>query len=92
MNIGQALKKIRKSRKMKALDVARISGITCNTISLSENSARPPRHTTMESLAKVYNIPVGMIYLMGIELEDIPSDKLELWQEFEKLREKMLEG
>lgn len=86
MNLGKALKHIRKERNLKAKEVSQITGMNPNSISMMETNKSVPKLSTLATLADLYKTDVARIYLMAIEPEDIPEKNRHLWDDFDKLR------
>lgn len=94
MNISESLKKIRKLKGLTQVDLAKKAGITQTSYSQIENGLNKPRKETLERIARALDIPIDVIYLMGIELEDVPAHKKEdfkhLFPTVKELLEKLL--
>lgn len=86
MDIGKALKYIRKERNLKAKEVSQITGMNPNTISMMESNKTVPSKSTLATIADLYKTDIARIYLMAIEPEDIPEKNRHLWDDFDKLR------
>ena len=106
MNIGNKIKNLRKSRKMRQEDFAQKIGVSRSTLSCYEIGQRTPTLKTLQEIATIFG--VGLDYF-GLSAKDeafdllarakdvfedrtIPdSTKEELYQEFMKLYLQMKE-
>ena len=73
MNLGSAIKKIRKDRKISQKDLAKKSDISGSSLSQIENGQKRPTDYTLQSIAHALNVTDAYIYLSAINIGDIPT-------------------
>jgi len=64
-NIGEKIRETRKSKNLTLQDVARMSGLTTSLLSQIENSKANPSITTLLTIAKILNTPLGSLFDVG---------------------------
>ena len=74
MNVGNAIKQIRKSQDMSQAALSEATGITQAALSQIENGKRPGT-TTLKKICLALQVPEALIYAMAIEREDVPPEK-----------------
>jgi len=77
MNIGEAIKNIRRAKGLKQCDVARQSGITQSYLSRVENDVNLPNIYCLKSIANVLDVALPIIIFESLEEKDIKPEKLE---------------
>lgn len=75
MNIGTAIKTLRKQKELGQKDLAEMCNISVNALSLIETNVTFPQKTTIEKICNALNIPVSYLLLFSITDEDIPEEK-----------------
>lgn len=80
MKIGQAIKELRKKANIKQGELAKTIGISNNAMCLIETNQTIPHGNTIKKISEALNIPVPLIYLMSIEINDINKDKVEIYK------------
>jgi transcriptional regulator with XRE-family HTH domain len=78
MKIGKAIQELRKQSGLSQAALARKVNITQAALSGIENGNRPTDET-MKKLCVALNVPESLIYAMGMEKEDVPDEKKELY-------------
>lgn len=78
MNIGNAIKEIRKSKGMSQLQLAEAADITQAALSGIENGNRP-NPGTLEKISHVLGVPESLIYAMAMEKGDVREEKRVLY-------------
>jgi len=78
MNIGKAIKELRKQQGMSQSELAKAAQITQAALSGIE-TGNLPNHVTMQKLSDVLGVPESLIYAMGIEKDDVPEEKKVLY-------------
>ena len=79
MNIGSAIKELRKRQGLSQSELAAKAGLTQATLSKIENGTRPGDQT-LKHLSTALKVPESLIYVMGIEKSDVPPGKQELYE------------
>ena len=80
MNIGKAIKELRKEQGLNQAELAKSSNITQAALSQIENGKRPGT-TTIVNLAKALNVSESLIYVMGMEKGDVPKQNQRLYDD-----------
>ena len=75
MNIGTAIKILRKQKGLSQKDLNEKTGISINALSLIETNATFPQKGTIKSICEVLEIPVSYLLFFAISEEDIPENK-----------------
>jgi transcriptional regulator with XRE-family HTH domain len=78
MNIGNAIRQIRKNQDMSQAALSGATGITQAALSQIENGKRPGTGT-MKKICKALQMPEALVYVMAIEKEDVPPEKALLY-------------
>jgi transcriptional regulator with XRE-family HTH domain len=79
MNIGLAIKTIRKRLNIKQYELAISCGISHTSLCLIENAVKLPSHNTFDRLCQQLSIPPELIYIMAIEQKDVRPDKMDVY-------------
>lgn len=80
MNIGKAIKELRKTQKFNQEELAIKAGITQAALSAIENGVRP-NPETLKNLSAALNVSEALIYIMGMDRSDVPASKHDLYDE-----------
>lgn len=91
MNIGKAIVKLRKAKKLSQGDLAKICKISQTSLSQIEKGYKKPRTTTLKKISKALDIPETIIHFSGLEISDIPKSKKYLFKELYPVVEKLIE-
>lgn len=75
MNIGNAIKTIRKKRGLTQGQLSDEVGMSTNAICNIETAKAWPPVETLNKIANALNVPQSYILLFSIEEEDVPEDK-----------------
>lgn len=75
MNIGNAIRELRKTRNLSQEELATRAGITQAALSAIEIKGVRPSSETLTSLCNVLGVPESLIYVMGMEKGDVPEHK-----------------
>lgn len=71
MNVGQAIKMCRSRRGLSQTELARRADCSVSYLSMLENSQRDPTLSTIEKIAHALNIPVGILFFLGSDKEEL---------------------
>lgn len=79
MNIGIAIRTIRKQRtpQLNQSEFAKLIGITQTYLSQIETGAKTPNISVLETISKEFEIPLPIIFWLGISEDDIADHKKE---------------
>lgn len=80
MKIGQTIKDLRKLKGVKQKDFCKIIGISQNALCQIEGDVAYPHSNTLKSIAKAFDMPEQMIYLLSIKESDVPKHKKEAYR------------
>nr|WP_320039045.1 helix-turn-helix transcriptional regulator [uncultured Bacteroides sp.] len=75
MDIGIAIKTLRKRKKISQKDLAKECNLSVNALCNIENNISFPQKSTISRICEVLNIPTSYLLFFSISDEDIPSDK-----------------
>jgi transcriptional regulator with XRE-family HTH domain len=78
MNIGKAIRELRKSADLSQADLAKKTAITQAALSQIENGKRPGTET-LKKISTALEVPESLIYVMGLEKDDVPEEKALLY-------------
>lgn len=78
MNIGNAVKEIRKRKGISQKDLASKIGISTNALCSIEKEKTFPSNNNIENICNALDIPQSVLLLFSINTEDIPEHKREL--------------
>ena len=73
MNLGQAIKTIRKKKGMSQKDLAGKAGISANALCSIERDEAWPTKTTINLICDALEIPVSALLFASIEEQDVPT-------------------
>lgn len=80
MNLGQAIKDLRKDKGIKQGAFANQCGITPAYLSQIENNRREPNLSTLKLISEKLDTPLPVIFFKSMNDEDIPDDKKEIYK------------
>jgi transcriptional regulator with XRE-family HTH domain len=89
MDLGKAIKEIRKSKGFSQERLAKAAGVTQAALSQIENGKRPGS-STLQKISSALEIPESLIYAMGIEKGDVPEKNQLLYDELFPVVESMI--
>jgi transcriptional regulator with XRE-family HTH domain len=92
MKTGQAIKELRKKRKITQYSLAKKSGISQPYMCQIENDKRAAEVKTLKKIAKVLNVPVIVINLKAMEEKDIQKDKIIIYRKLKPIIDELMEG
>lgn len=75
MNIGTAIKSIRKEKGLGQKELADKCGLSINALSQIETNSSFPHKATIEKIASSLEVPVSYLLFFSISEEDVPEDK-----------------
>jgi transcriptional regulator with XRE-family HTH domain len=80
MNLGKAIKELRKSEGLSQQELSVAANITQAALSQIENGKRPGS-ATLNKLSKALKVPVSLIYVLGMERDEVPKEKMQLYND-----------
>ena len=78
MNIGKAIKLCRNRRGLSQAKLAKLADCSVSYLSLLENSQRDPTLSTIENVALALNVPIGILFFLGAEKNEMSGFDREL--------------
>ncbi len=78
MNVGQAIKMCRSRRGISQTELAQRADCSVSYLSLLENNQRDPTLSTVEKIAIALNVPVGILFFLAADRNDISGMDKEL--------------
>lgn len=75
MDIGTAIKLIRKSKGLSQFELHQKCGLTVNAISQIETGITFPQKNSIESICQALEVPVSYLLFFAISEEDVPEEK-----------------
>ena len=78
MNLGLAIKEIRKQKSLSQTELAKKASLSQTALSQIEGGKRPGINT-LKKISKALEIPESLIYVMAIEKQDVPTKKQTLY-------------
>lgn len=75
MNIGNAIKAIRKKLEITQSELAEKCGLSQTSLSQIETGAKRPSQKTISKLCKSMDIPESLIYIVAMQDADVPESK-----------------
>jgi transcriptional regulator with XRE-family HTH domain len=91
MDLGNAIKTLRKHKKITQKQLAELSGISTNALCSIETGQSYPSMTTIKKICSSLNVPESYLLLFSITEDDIPEGKKILYRTLcEPLREELI--
>lgn len=75
MNLGVAIKSVRKQLGITQQELAEKSGISQTSLSQIENAVKRPSNKTIQSICGVLEIPEAVVYILAMQDTDVPMNK-----------------
>lgn len=80
MNIGTAIRILRKEKGLSQGELAKMCNISINALSQIETNSSFPQKNTIIKICESLSIPVSYLLFFSISDEDIPEDKRNVFQ------------
>ena len=90
MDIGTAIKSIRTRKKITQKDLAAKCGISANALCSIEKNASFPSKETINKICDALEIPVSYLLFFSITEEDVPEEKLGIFNALKEPIQKIL--
>lgn len=81
MNIGAAIREVRKNRGISQVELSKAAGISQSALSFIEKGRTRAGGNTLQKLCKELNIAESLLYIMAVDKMDIPKNKRALYRE-----------
>lgn len=75
MNIGIAIRSIRRQSGMPQFELAEKCGISQTSLSQIENGAKRPSTRTLQKVCEILDVPQSIIYILGMQETDVPASR-----------------
>ncbi len=79
MNIGYAIKSIRRQLGITQYDLADKCGISQTSLSQIENGIKRPSNRTIKKVCEVLDVPESVIYIIGMQDTDVPVSRKDVY-------------
>jgi transcriptional regulator with XRE-family HTH domain len=76
MNIGRAVKEIRKEKDIRQKEITAVVGVSSNVLSHIEHGDWIPRWDSLEKIAKALNTTTGEIIFRALDAEDLTKEQI----------------
>jgi transcriptional regulator with XRE-family HTH domain len=80
MNVGKAIKELRKRQALSQEELAAKAKMTQAALSQIENGKRPGTET-LKKISAALGVSESLVYVMGLEREDVPEERISLYDE-----------
>jgi len=92
MDLGFAIKTARQYLDFSQEKLSEKTGLSQTSISQIENGVKAPSRKTIDKICKALYVPEDILYILGIQGEDISSKRKEMFQKlYPKIRELAIE-
>lgn len=78
MNVGQAIKMCRTRRGISQTELANRAACSVSYLSMLENNKRDPTLSTLTKIAHALNVPIGILFFLAAEREELGGIDKEL--------------
>jgi transcriptional regulator with XRE-family HTH domain len=90
MNLGKQIKDIRKSKNLTQAELANLSGITQTYLSQLERNKKEPNLSTLKTISFKLDIPIQILLIKSMTIEDIPKAKKSVFKNIIPLLENFI--
>lgn len=90
MNLGAAIKEIRKAKRIKKKDLAAASGISVTALHNIETDKSMPSARTIKQLCQALEIPVSYMLVFSVTQDDVPEEKRSLFRQLMPIVKQLL--
>ena len=80
MNVGEAIKHLRKQRDIKQMEFCKMVGITQPYLSQVEKGHKKPSLEVLEDIANAFNVPLPILFWFTVEESDVDEIKIEAYR------------
>lgn len=79
MHLGLAIKQVRNQMGLSQEDLSSRTSISQTSISQIENGIKSPSKKTLNKICEVLEIPVAVLYIIGIQDSDVPPSRKKMF-------------
>ncbi len=90
MELGTAIKTLRKSKKMGQRDLSNLCDLSINALSQIETNQTFPHKNNIEKICAALDVPVSYLLFLSISEDDLPEDKKEIFNALNEPIKKLL--
>lgn len=90
MNIGNAIKSLRKEMGLNQIEFASASGLSQSYLSLIEKGKKEPTLSTLKAISNVLSIPTPILIFLSLEKNDVDEDKQNAYELIEPTLKSLL--
>lgn len=80
MNLGNTIKRVRKKKNIKQIELSNKCNISLTYLSQIENNKKEPALSTLREISNYLNIPLPILFFISLSEDDIPSEKREAYK------------
>ena len=80
MNLGNAIKTLRKHKDIKQYAFAELCGLSQTYLSQIENNQKEPNISTLKLITEKLNVALPLLFFLAIDADDIPESKKQAFQ------------
>lgn len=84
MNLGEAIRSLRKAKGIAQKDLAEKSGISACALSEIERDKAFPNKRTIHAICDALGVATGVLLFSALTDDDIPQDKLPVFKALQK--------
>jgi len=75
MNIGAAIRSIRRQEGITQYELAEKCNISQTSLSQIENGIKRPSNRTIKKVCEVLEVPESVLYILGMQESDVPDSR-----------------
>ena len=90
MNVGEAIRTLRKNEFLNQEEFAASVGITQSYLSLIEKGHKKPSLEVLQQMADILNTPLPVLFWFGIEKEDVSEEKQYIYKTLKPSIDKLI--
>ncbi len=80
MNIGLAIRSIRRQLDITQYELADKCNISQTSLSQIENGVKRPSTRTIKKVCEVLDVPESIIYILGMQDTDVPNSRKDVYE------------
>jgi len=92
MEIGKAIKELRKKKGYTQKEFALMCGLSANALCQIELDNTFPQKSTINKICEVLNIPQSYLLFFSITEDDVPENKKAVFSALSGLKDLLIEG
>jgi transcriptional regulator with XRE-family HTH domain len=90
MNIGSAIKTLRKERGLGQKELAQKCGLSVNALSQIETNSSFPHKSNLDAIARALEVPLSYLIFFSVTDSDVPEDRKEVFNTLNTALKKIL--